>query len=85
MREQGFSKTADALLKLAPDDQLEAAIDAIPDECIDQLTIAGTPEECRTKLAEYEGELDEMILLNVMPSEPDTVRDVYHSVISEIC
>ena len=39
MREQGFSEAADALLKLMPAGKLEAAVDAIPDECVDRLTI----------------------------------------------
>ena len=50
-----------------PAGKLESAIDAIPDACIDQLTIAGTPEECRARLATYEGVVDEVLLLNVTP------------------
>lgn len=67
MREQGFGDAADALLKHMPAGDLEAAVAAIPDECIDTLTIAGTLEDCRTRLAAYDGVLDEMLLLNAMP------------------
>ena len=68
MREQGFGAAADALLTLMPEGKLEAAVEAIPDECLDQLVIAGTPAECRTRLASYDGILDEMLLLNALPA-----------------
>ncbi|MGB1883383.1 MAG: LLM class flavin-dependent oxidoreductase [Gammaproteobacteria bacterium] len=77
MREQGFSKSADDLLKLMPAGKLEAAVDAIPDECIDQLAIAGTVADCRRRLAEYEGTLDEIMLLNAMPPEPGALEASY--------
>jgi 5,10-methylenetetrahydromethanopterin reductase len=70
MREQGFSDAADALLKLMPAGKLEAAVDAVPDACIDQLAIAGTPAECQERIASYEGVVDELLLLNVTPA-PD--------------
>lgn len=68
MREQGFGNTADALLKLMPAGKLEASVDAIPDECIDRLAIAGTLEDCRERVASYEGVVDELLLLNVLPA-----------------
>lgn len=68
MREQGFSAAADAALKYMPAGQLDAAMAAIPDECIDMLTIAGTPAECRARIARYVGVVDELLLLNVMPA-----------------
>lgn len=67
MREQGFGTCADALLELMPAGKLEAAVDAIPDECLDRLTIAGTPDECRARLDTYQGVLDHMLLLNATP------------------
>lgn len=66
MREQGFSSTVEALLKLMPANRLDAAVDAIPDEVVDRLVIAGTPAECRTRLNAYEGVVDELLLLNAM-------------------
>jgi 5,10-methylenetetrahydromethanopterin reductase len=53
MREQGFGVAADALLKLMPAGDLEASVASIPDECIDRLVIAGTPEDCRARIASY--------------------------------
>lgn len=77
MREQGFSKAADALLKLMPAGELEAAVDAIPDECVDRLAIAGTPEDCRERIASYEGVVDELILANVAPTAGGNIINTY--------
>ena len=74
MREQGFGAAANALLERMPAGDLEASVEAIPDECIDRLVIAGTPEECRARLSAYEGIVDEMLLLNAMPTpEQDAI------------
>lgn len=68
MREQGFGAAADAALKYMPAGQLEAAMDAIPDACLDTLAIAGTPAECQARIAAYRSVVDELLLLNVMPA-----------------
>ena len=39
-------------------------LEAIPDEAIDRLTIGGTPEECRRRIAAYEGIVKEVICVN---------------------
>jgi len=67
MREQGFGAAADAALKHMPAGQLEAAMAAIPDACLDTLVIAGTPAECQARIAAYRDVVDELLLLNVMP------------------
>lgn len=82
MREQGFSVAADALLKLMPAGDLEASVAAIPDECVDRLVIAGTPDDCRARLASYEGVLDEMLLLNTIPPTAGDVIESYASLIA---
>ncbi|TDJ65539.1 MAG: LLM class flavin-dependent oxidoreductase [Proteobacteria bacterium] len=82
MREQGFGAVADALLKLMPAGDLEASVAAIPDECIDRLVIAGTPAECRQRLASYAGVLDEMLLLNTLAPTDGNIVDSYASVIA---
>jgi alkanesulfonate monooxygenase SsuD/methylene tetrahydromethanopterin reductase-like flavin-dependent oxidoreductase (luciferase family) len=75
MREQGFSDVVDTLLKLMPAGKLEASVDAIPDECVDRLAIAGTLEDCRKHIAAYEGVVDELILGNVTPAaDGDVIR-----------
>ena len=65
LREQGFSAAADAATKLVPDGRLEAAAEAMDDALIASLCIAGTPDECRARTAEYDGVVDEMIYSNV--------------------
>ncbi|MCC6707917.1 MAG: LLM class flavin-dependent oxidoreductase [Gammaproteobacteria bacterium] len=67
MREQGFGAAADAALKHMPAGELQAAMAAISDDCLDTLVIAGTPAECRARIAAYKGVVDELLLLNVMP------------------
>jgi 5,10-methylenetetrahydromethanopterin reductase len=67
MTEQGFGDVVEKLRKLVPAGQLDAAIDIIPDTMVERCTIAGTLAECRTRLASYEGLLDEILLSNVMP------------------
>ncbi len=77
MREQGFGAAVDALLKLMPSGDVEGSVNAIPDECVDRLVIAGTPDDCRTRLASYEGVLDEMLLLNATPATNANILDCY--------
>ena len=77
MREQGFGVAADALLKLMPAGDLEASVASIPDECIDRLVIAGTPEDCRARIASYDGILDDMLFLNAMPAVDDNIVAAY--------
>jgi alkanesulfonate monooxygenase SsuD/methylene tetrahydromethanopterin reductase-like flavin-dependent oxidoreductase (luciferase family) len=74
LREQGFSAAADAAQKLVPIGKLKQSADAIPDEAIDRLTIAGTPDECRKRIAQYEGIVDEVICVNVSYAAP-SARD----------
>ncbi len=77
LREQGFSAAADAALKYVPTGQLDRAVDAIPDECIDRVAIAGTPDECRNRLASYEGVVDEVVCLNVAPPPAEGPDEIY--------
>ena len=80
MREQGFAAVADALIELAPKD-LQRACEAISDECLDAIAIAGTPDECRNRLADYHGLVDELLLLNAMPPEADDALASYSALL----
>ncbi|MGE0826869.1 MAG: hypothetical protein AB7G75_31865 [Candidatus Binatia bacterium] len=56
----------------------------MPDAAIDRLTIAGTPAECRKRIAEYEGVVDEVICVNVSYSaakDVDTLES-YRKILS---
>lgn len=68
LREQGFSAAADAAKKYMPEGQLQKAAETMTDEVLDCVTIAGTPEECRRKIAEYNKVVDEVICVNVFSS-----------------
>ena len=84
MREQGFGKIADALLELMPSGQVDAAMDSISDECLDTITICGTPAQCREKISSYRGLLDDLLLLNVMPSPEDDPIASYRDLFNEL-
>ena len=84
MREQGFGDTADKLLQLMPAGKTEEAIAAIPDDCIDRLTISGTPAECQQKMLGYKGVLDDMLLLNVLPSSDADNISSYRTLFSQL-
>ncbi len=77
LREQGFSGVADAALRFVATGDREAAIDAIPDECLDRLTLAGTPAECGKRIADYAGIVDELVLTNVLPPRGDEPAEAY--------
>ena len=55
----------------------------IPDEAVDRLTMAGTADEVRKRLADYEGIVDEVICVNVFYSAGDqsSMLDAYRRLI----
>jgi 5,10-methylenetetrahydromethanopterin reductase len=75
LRQQGFAELADMASELMPAGRTREAMDRVPDEAVDALTISGTPEECLARLEAYEGVVDEVIALRVPqrndPSGPD--------------
>lgn len=71
MREQGFSAVVDRLREDVPAGRHDAALEAIPDELIDELVIAGTPDECRERLRAFDGLVEELLLINVLPAAGD--------------
>jgi 5,10-methylenetetrahydromethanopterin reductase len=70
LREQGFSKAADACRKYVPDGRLDAAMEAMDDELVDRLALAGTAQECAQRLRDYGDVVDEAIYLNVSSAPP---------------
>ena len=84
MREQGFGHVADALLKLMPNGELEAAVESISDECLDTISICGTPAECKERIAQYAGLLDDILLLNVMPPRREDPLASYRTLLQEL-
>ena len=54
----GFEREADEIRERFKAGDEPGMIDACPDEMVDALTLAGTPEEVRVRLAKYEGLAD---------------------------
>jgi coenzyme F420-dependent oxidoreductase len=50
---QGYEETANTVAQRWASGDREAALDAIGEDLLDDLTVAGTPEECRERLAEF--------------------------------
>jgi len=73
LRENGFSKAADAAARYMPAGDMERAMEAMDDALIDTVTIAGTPQHCRERMATFEGAVDELIFVNVNYSSDETV------------
>jgi alkanesulfonate monooxygenase SsuD/methylene tetrahydromethanopterin reductase-like flavin-dependent oxidoreductase (luciferase family) len=70
IREQGFSKVADAALKHVPEGRIEHAIEGMSDDFVDALTAAGNLDDCRRSLQRYEGLTDEIIFVNARGPAP---------------
>lgn len=82
LREQGFSKAADACLKFVPGGNTQAAIDQIDDAVADRLAFAGPPTQCAQRLRAYEGVIDEVIYLNVGGADAGNVCDAHRPVMA---
>ena len=65
LRQLGFADFADQAAELMPQGRLREAIDLVPDEVVDTITITGTVEQCAARVAEYEGVADEIIIFRV--------------------
>lgn len=66
-----FARVKAEVGKYASQGKMDAAAESIPVEFIDQMLVAGTPEECRARLAEYrDAGLDTPVLYQVIG--PDT-------------
>ncbi|HEY5679094.1 MAG TPA: LLM class flavin-dependent oxidoreductase [Pseudomonadales bacterium] len=65
LREQGFAEAADACAAHVPEGRLEHAMEAISDEMLDTVAVAGTAAQCRAALDQFEGIVDQALLVNV--------------------
>ncbi len=65
LREQGFAAAADACTRHVPEGRIEQAAEAVTDEVLDTVTIAGTLAECQAGLARFEGVVDQALMVNV--------------------
>ncbi|WP_419922984.1 LLM class flavin-dependent oxidoreductase [Candidatus Poriferisodalis sp.] len=62
LRQLGFDEFADAAARLVPQGQMRQAMELVPDEVVDTMTITGTPAQCAARIADYTGLSDEIIL-----------------------
>lgn len=62
LRQLGFADFADKATELMPAGRLEEAMQWVPDEVVDTMTITGTLDECITRVGEYHGLADQVIL-----------------------
>jgi len=74
LRQLGYSAFADRAAELMPAKRLREAMDLVPEEVIDTMTITGTPEECAARIKDYEGVADEIIVSRLaQPDEPSGI------------
>jgi 5,10-methylenetetrahydromethanopterin reductase len=76
LRQQGFVQLADDLTRLVAEGELTKAHDAVPDEVVDELLIAGTPDDCAGRLADYAGIVDEVVMVNANGMRYRTADDL---------
>ena len=69
LRQLGFSEFADSAAQLMPAGRLHEAMDLVPDEVVDNMTITGDVQECAARIAQYEGVADELILARTAQPE----------------
>ncbi|MEX0992408.1 MAG: LLM class flavin-dependent oxidoreductase [Solirubrobacterales bacterium] len=79
----GFTEVALQIRELWKRFDLDGMTALVTDEMIDAMAVAGTPDECRSKLAGRAGNTDLALLgAPVVATDPDSVRD-YHRAILE--
>ena len=65
IRQQGFVEAADMLSDLMPRGKTNEAMELLPEEIIDTMTISGTPKECAQRIKDYEGVADQIVMMRV--------------------
>jgi len=75
MRQQGFIEAAEMLAELMPQGRTAEAMELLPEEIIDTMTISGTPSECAMRIKDYEGVADQIVMMRVpQKNEPSGIR-----------
>jgi probable F420-dependent oxidoreductase len=62
LERQGFAAAGDAIRAAFASGDHEAMVAAVPDAMIDELAVAGTPDQVREQLRRYDGVLDHVIV-----------------------
>jgi len=61
LRQLGYGDFVEQAYELIPAGRMREAMDLVPDEVIDTMTITGSPADCAARIREYEGVADEII------------------------
>ena len=72
LRQLGFVDFADQASELMPQGKVREAMNLVPDEVLDTMTITGTPAECAARIRQYEGLADEVIAFRVKQRDEPT-------------
>ena len=76
LRQMGFEEFADQATELVPTGRLRQAMELVPDEVVDTMTITGNLEQCIARVRDYEGIADELILARTgQRSDTQTLSD----------
>lgn len=67
LRQQGYGVVVDALERLLPTGAVSEAHRQIPDELLEQTMLVGSRARCAQRLRDYEGLVEEVLLVNVLP------------------
>lgn len=71
LRQLGFGDFVERAYELIPAGRRSEAVQLVPDEVIDTMTITGTPADCARRIREYDGLADEIIVSRIIqPEEP---------------
>ena len=91
LTEQGYGGVLERVLGCLARDDRDGAIDAVPDEVVERLTITGTSDDCVARIAAYQSHVDEVLIVNVgstrhrrdaaAPDDRDTLVSTFRSVI----
>ncbi|MFD7407816.1 LLM class flavin-dependent oxidoreductase [Streptomyces sp. NPDC059866] len=65
LRRQGHERVADEVDRFVRAGDLDAAQRAVTDEVVEQLVIAGTPQECLARIRQYGESVDELLFVHV--------------------
>jgi alkanesulfonate monooxygenase SsuD/methylene tetrahydromethanopterin reductase-like flavin-dependent oxidoreductase (luciferase family) len=71
LRQMGFEEFADQAAELIPAGRLREAIELVPEEVVDTMTITGNLEQCIARVRDYEGVADELILARTAQSSDE--------------
>lgn len=69
LRQLGHADFADQATELMPAGRVREAMDLVPDEVIETMTITGTPSQCAARITQYEGVADEIIAFGIAQPE----------------